>query len=207
MNNIGIQIGLSLLTGIVSSSLVVIYFEIRQLKKYTLSRGHILERLSRELFSVLTIIRVSSGLKLEKLSQDRSEILKNLEKILGRHEPSLIMNKIINLTPKQHQNILNQLINVRMSLSALFTNSVGHKTVEDSISASIAEMEGWIDSVLNYYTMFPEIIEGNADSKMLTFWSTSIFNLIENTFTTLEITLKKQHLDDTDLRWGARSKK
>lgn len=207
MDSIWISIILSLLTGLVSSSLVVLYFEIRENRKYALSRAHILERFSRELFHVLTVVRVACNLKLGETSfGNKLSVLAELERILGRNNPSILMSQIPNLTPEQHRNIFNQLIQIRESLSLLFAQSIGHKTVEDNISASIAETQEWIDSVLHYYTTFPEIIDNQIDQTIHMVWMTSVFNLVENSFAILNNVLKKKSVSEGALRWGSRSK-
>jgi len=207
MDNIWLSILLAIITGLVSSSLVVIYFEFRQYRKHKLSRAHILERFSRELFQILTTVRIVSDLKLRDVSsQDRLGAVKELERVLGRNDPGVLMGKILNLTPDQHRYLFDNLTQIYNSLSLLFLHSIAHKTIEDKVSASIAEMQEWIDSVLQYYVMFPEIIEQRDDQTIRTMWMTSIFNLVENSFAILPNVLKSQKVSEGALRWGSRSK-
>jgi len=206
MNNVWTSIIFSLVTGIISSSLVVIYFEIRQNKRHKLSRAHILERFTRELFGVLTVIRVASQLKLNRTSfKDKMDVVKDLELILGRNNPSVLIDKILNLSTNNHQYIYNQLVQINNSLFIIFSHSIAHKTIEDEVSASIAEMQEWISSVLQCYITFPEIIENKSDNTMQTMLITSISNLVENTFSILTNTLKKHKTSEGLLRWGSHS--
>ena len=206
MNNIWTSIIFSLVTGIISSSLVVIYFEIRQNKKHKLSRAHILERFTRELFGILTVIRIASQLKLNKTSfEDKMDVVKDLELILGRNNPNVLIDKILNLSTNNHQYIYNQLVQINNSLFIIFSHSIAHKTIEDEVSASIAEMQEWINSVLQCYITFPEIIENKSDNTMQTILITSISNLVENTFSVLISTLKKHKTSEGLLRWGSHS--
>lgn len=207
MDNIWTSIGLSLITGIVSSFLVVIYFEFRQYKKYSLSRAHILERFSRELFHILTTIRVTSDLKLSNSSfGGRNKVVAELEHLLGRENPEILMERMLNLTPEKHRYLFSQLLQIHDSLYLLFSHSIGHKTIEDSVSASIAEMQEWISTVLSYYNTYPEIIERKVDQSLYMVWMTSIANLAENSFTTLRNVLDKQDISEDMLRWGSRTK-
>ncbi|MCX6736427.1 MAG: hypothetical protein NTZ13_05085 [Candidatus Parcubacteria bacterium] len=207
MENIWISIALSLLTGVVSSSLVVLYFELRHQKMHALSRAHILERFSRELFHILTAVRIASNLKLKNTATSKAEMVKELEQILGRNTLTILLGRISNLSPKQHQVLLNELILAHSSLSVLFSQSIGHKTLEDRIAASMAETQEWIDSVLIYYTTYPEIIDGTADQTIHMVWMTSVFNLVENSFAILNDVVKAQTLSEGALRWGSRSSK
>lgn len=206
MNNIWISIIFSLVTGIISSSLVVVYFEIRQNKKHKLSRAHILERFTRELFGILTVIRITSQLKLNRTSfENKMDVVKDLELILGRNNPSVLIDKILNLSANNHQYIYNQLVQINNSLFVIFSHSIVHKTIEDDVSASIAEMQEWINSVLQCYVTFPEIIENKSDDTMQTMLITNISNLVENTFSVLTSTLKKHKTSEGLLRWGSHS--
>lgn len=198
---------LSLVTGVVSSSLVVIYFEWQQNKRHVLSRGHILERFSGQLFKILTTVRVSLKLKLSKYSfQNKAEVIRNLEEILSRENPGVLMSKLPELAPDQHVYILGQLLQVRDSLAVLFSDSIGHRTVEDKVAASIAEMQGWIDAVLQNYELFPELLEARFDSRMWAMFAASVANLVENCFSILLSTVNEQKISEGLLRWGSRSK-
>lgn len=205
MNNIWFSVISSIITGIVSSGLVVLYFEIREKQRHSLSHAHILKRFTGELFRILTIIRVAAKLK-HPTSHNEIEVVKELETILGRYNPTVLMNQIGSLSSDQHRYIFDQLAHAQTSLSLLFSDSIAHKTVDGRVSASIAEMQGWVDTVLRHYSTFPEIIERKGDSSLQSFWMTSIFNLVENSFAILTNILAIQDTSEEILRWGSREK-
>jgi hypothetical protein len=193
----------SLITGIISSIIVVIYFEYQQNKKHKLSHAHILHKFISQMFGILTVIRVSADLPYPR-GNNQNEILVKLEEILGRKNPSVLMGRIPNLGGDKHKYIYEQLLMARQSLSMLFSDSIAHKTIDGKISASIAEAQVWVEAVLSNYQLFPEILNNQADTLMITSWTTSIFNLTENTFGILTNTLARKEVPDEMLRWGTR---
>ncbi len=196
----------SIITGRVSGAVLVVWFDRLESKKRELSRAHIIERFIRDLFSILTVIRSALGVGLEDPSGSRRGIMAELERTLGRYNPRIHLNRIVNLTPEKHKAIAQELSCIQSSLSELFLHSISHKTIEDKVASSVAEMQGWIDTVLSNYAIFPEIIQGRAGSEIMTRWIPGMSNLIENTFAVLTYALDMQELNDVDLRWGSRGR-
>lgn len=193
----------SIITGLVSGLLVAIYFENRQNKKHKLSHAHILDRFINNLFSNLTIIRVSTKLPPPQ-GTDARDILKILEETLGRKNPPILISKILNLTLDERKYIYNQLILSKQTLTALFSDSIAHKTVDGKVSASIAEIQKWIDGVLSNYDIFPEIFSGEEDKFIKMHWMNSILNLTENSFAILNNMLILKNTPNEMLHWGSR---
>lgn len=195
----------SIVTGVVSSVLVVVYYEARDHKNNKLSQAHILNRFNGVLFRILTTIRATAGLPHPE-AVNETQALEQLEVILGRTDPSILLGTIGHLNIDQHRSMYEQLVQLQQSLGLLFSDSVAHKTVEGVVSASIAETQEWVEAVLiNYYT-FPEVFENKADQLITMRWTTSVFNLTENTFATLTNMLSIKKVPDGMLRWGSRSK-
>jgi hypothetical protein len=196
----------SIITGIVASTLVVIYFEYKLKKKYALSRSHLVVRFKQHLFGTITVVRGLIGLSYPKVSGEL-EVLQKLEEIMGRNDPSIIMNGLLRLTPEDHQSMFSQLTLLHTNLENLLSDAMAHKTLEDKITASIAEMQDWIDIVLQMYTIFPELLHGKYDAKLLMHWSTAVFNMVENSFAIFHDILKLKTLSPDELRWASRTLK
>lgn len=195
----------ALLTGVVSSVLVVFYFERRDKIKYRLSRAHIIERFGPILFGVLTIVRVTINEGPPESRQLRA-VFNELKNILGRDNPMVLLRGLSGLPDSKHETIIRQLTNFQLLLTSLFSDALAHKTVEDKITASIAELQNWIDDVLSLYAVFPEVrINSTKYLELHTRWQSTMTNLVENTFTILDYIIDLRMDTEDDLRWGARS--
>jgi hypothetical protein len=195
-----------LVTGLASSALVVLYFEYRQYRKHALSRSHILQRFSTALFGSLTIVRVAVKLKHpDSFGGGEAAVVKELEGILGRYDPSVLMSRLASLPPGQHRYLFEQLQHTEERLYGIFSDSVAHKTVEGDISAAIAEEQEWVNWVVQDYVTFPELLNGTADQHVYTLWMTHMANLVENTFAILGKTIQAKTVSEGALRWGSRA--
>lgn len=206
MNDFLYSIFFSLVSGIVSSVLVVIYYERRDYRKHRLSEAHILGRFTTVLFQILTIIRTTAKLPHPSAGNER-EAFEQLEQILGRMNPSTLLKRLSSISPDQHIALYEQLLQSQQTLQLLFSDSVAHKTIEGSVSASVAEMRVWIDETLLMYHIFPELFENKTDSMISMKWMTSVSNLTENSFATLKNMLSMKNIPDGLLRFGSYRKK
>lgn len=204
MLNFLYQLLFSVITGVIASTLVVIYFEIKLKKQYALSRSHLVVRFKQHLFGTITIVRGVIGLEYPKVSGEL-EVIQKLEEIMGRNDPSIIMNGLLHLTPEDHQSMFSQLTILRTHLESLFSDAMAHKTVEDKIASSIAEMQDWVDSVLQMYTVFPELLNGRYDPELLMRWSATVCNMVENAFAIFHDIRKLKTLSPDELRWASRT--
>lgn len=203
MNTFLYDVLFSLITGIVSSVLVVIYYERRDYKKHRLSEAHILDRFTTVLFQILTTIRTTAKLPHPRAGNEE-DAFQQLEEILGRKNPSIVMERLSSFSPDQHKALYEQLLQSQHTLQLLFSDSVAHKTIEGSVSASVAEMRVWIQDTLTMYHIFPELFDNQTDSIISMKWMASVANLTENSFTILKTILSMKKVPDGILRFGSR---
>lgn len=206
-NEIIINILMSVITGIVASTLVVIFFEWNTRRARKVSRMHITSRFISLLFEVLELVSQVTKLSERSLEGRGRVYAEKLERLLrqdGTNNAFInVGNALLSMNEKELQYLLDGLFNIKSRLSLLSINALSHKSFDETTCIAIFEQEKWIDVVLENGNGFQ-----SGNQVWVTVAHTTISNLIENTFSILKLMLDEhEKLIEKNsglLMWGSR---